>query len=319
MDDFQTHLASIQVVDVRSAPSMSHRAFHVATIPALGSFRAMFRSGCLLALAAATAVAFAFHPSARAAANYLTPEEQAAGWKLLFDGKNVLGLRGVQKPDFLGAGWKIEDGTLVLPKTIDQSGKVTGGDLVTVAQYSDFEFSFEYRLTVSGASGILYGARSGLGMKPTGYEFQIIDDVHNPDGLKGGPIRRTGALYSLLPPGENKKINEAGWNAGAIVVKGNHVEHWVNGEKVLEYDFGSPALLQAIRASGTRTAPGFGQKMAGPIVLLDKGEEIAFRNLRIRSLAPVAPPAAATPPPGVPVRPGPTPFKSRIPIPGEPN
>jgi hypothetical protein len=293
--------------------------FHIASVRALGSFRAMLLSGRLIAFAITLALALFPGYSARAAANYLTPEEQAAGWKLLFDGKNVLGLRGVQKPDFLSAGWKVEDGTLVLPKTIDQSGKVTGGDLVTVTQYADFEFSFEWRLAVSGASGILYGARAGLGPKPSGYEFQIIDDFHNPDGLKGGPVRRTGALYSLLPPGENKKINESGWNSGAIVVKGNHAEHWVNGEKVLEYDFGGPALLQAIRAGGVRGATGFGQKVAGPIVLLDKGEEIAFRSLRIRSLVPPTAPAAATPATVAPVRPGPTPFKSRIPIPGQPN
>ncbi len=263
------------------------------------------------------AIALALFESASAQSNFLTAEEQAAGWKLLFDGKTVTGFRGLEKPDFLHAGWKVEDGALVLTKTIDQSGKVTGGNLVTAAQYADFEFAFDWKLSVSGASGILYGAHAGFGTKPSGYEFQLIDDVHHPDGLKGGPIRRTGALYGILPPGENKKINESGWNSGAIVVKGNHAEHWVNGEKVLEYEFGSPALLQAIRASKIRTGFGFGTKTAGPIVLLDKGEGVSFRSLRIRAVN--APPVAGATPAVAPPRVGPTPFKSRIPIPGVPD
>jgi hypothetical protein len=249
--------------------------------------------------------------------NTLTAEEQAAGWKLLFDGKNVTGFRGLQKPDFLHEGWTVADGALTLTKTVDQSGKVTGGDLVTAASFSDFEFSFQWKLTVSAATGILYGARAGFGMAPSGYEFQIIDDVHHPDGLKGGPIRRTGALYGILPPGPNKKLIDNNWNSGAILVHGPHVEHWVNGEKVLEYDFGSPALLQAIRASGARAGLGFGQKTAGPIVLLDKGEEVSFRNLKVRVVA--APPVAGATPAAASRRVGPTPFKSRIPIPGQPN
>ncbi len=268
---------------------------------------------------------------AQATPNFLTPEEQAAGWKLLFDGKKVTGFRGVEKMDFLASGWKIQDGTLVLPKSIDDSGKVTGGDIMTTQQYGDFEFSFEWKLTVSGASGILYGARAGFGQKPFGYQFQIIDDMHHPDGLKGGPIRRTGALYSILPPGDNKKINSDGWNEGRILVQGTHAEHWVNGEKVLEYEFSSPRLMQAIsaavRSNNLRVGPGFGAKVVGPIVLLDKGEEVAFRSLKIRVpvAAAAAPPAAAAVPatpaavPAATVTPrvGPTPFKSRIPIPGE--
>src|SRR4051794_3002855 len=87
------------------------------------------------------ALTLAFLYSASAQSNFLTAEEQAAGWKLLFDGKNVTGFRGLEKPDFLGAGWRVEGGALVLPKTIDESGRVTGGDLVTSAQYGDFEFA----------------------------------------------------------------------------------------------------------------------------------------------------------------------------------
>ncbi len=247
--------------------------------------------------------------------NFLTAQEQAAGWTLLFDGKTATGLRGLQKPDFLKAGWKIEEGALVLTKTIEQSGKPTGGDLTVPQQLADFEFRWEWKLGVSGDSGVLYNARANLGQKPAGCEFQIIDDVHHPDGLKGGPIKRTGALYGILEPGANKQINATGWNEGRLRVEGNHVEHWVNGAKVLEYEFGSPALVQAARASGMKLPPTFGTKVRSPLVLLDQGEEVAFRSLKLRVLSPPVGGVATPVPAGTPAPPrvGPTPFKSRIP------
>src|SRR5687768_5822202 len=220
--------------------------------------------------------------------NALTPEEQAAGWKLLFDGRQLIGLRGWQKPNPLQAGWKIERGALVLPKEIRSSGKMTGGDLATTTAYDDFELSFEWKISVSGNSGILYFARGGLGQKPAGFEFQLIDDVHHPDGLKGGPLRQTGALYGILPAPKvgEKNLHEPGqWNEGRLVVQGEHVEHWINGAKVLAYDLG-PELLQAAQAAKVRLPPGFERKARSPVIFLDQGEEVAFRSLKIRSLAP---------------------------------
>ena len=225
--------------------------------------------------------------------NKLTAEEAAAGWKLLFDGKVAPGLRGVKNPDFLKAGWKIVDGELTCPKEVKQMGKVTGGDLVTAETFTDFEFSFEWRAGVAGNSGVLYFARAGFGQKSSGHEYQLIDDTHHPDGLKGGPIKRTGALYGILPPAEDKKYNMPPlWNESRIVVQGNHVEHWLNGAKVLEYTLGSPEFQRAVMASKVRVPPGFGTKVKAPIVLLDEGDEIAFRNLKVRPLAPGAAPAA---------------------------
>jgi len=218
--------------------------------------------------------------------NALTPEETAAGWKLLFDGKALTGFRGLQKPNALQAGWKIDRGALFLPKEIRQSGKTTGGDLVTLVALEDFEFSFEWKISVSGNSGVLYFARgAGVGGKPSGFEFQVIDDTHHPDGLKGGPIRQSGSLYGILPPGsEAKKLNEPGqWNEGRIVVQGPHVEHWINGAKVLEFELG-PELLKAVAAAKLRVPPGFERKVKSPVLLLDQGEEVAYRNLKIRAL-----------------------------------
>jgi hypothetical protein len=216
--------------------------------------------------------------------NTLTPEETAAGFKLLFDGTpKVLAFRGVQKSDFLHAGWKIVDGALSLEKPIRESGKVTGGDLMTAESYTDFEFWFDWKGSVSGNSGVMYFVKSTIG-KPQGSEFQIIDDTHHPEGLKGGPIRRTGALNGVFPPNDKKTIDVQGWNKGRLVVQGNHVEHWVNDEKVLEYEIGSPAMLQAVKAA--KLPMGFGAKTRSPIVLLDQGDDIAFRNLKIKVLKP---------------------------------
>lgn len=223
-------------------------------------------------------------------ANTLTAEEQAAGWKLLFDGKKVPGLRGLKSADFLKTGWKIEDGALSCPKEIKQMGKITGGDLATVETFTDFEFRFEWRAGVAGNSGVVYLARVGFMQKASGLEYQLIDDTHHPDGLKGGPVKRTGALYGILAPAEDKKYNmPPQWNESRIVVEGNRVEHWLNGAKVLEFTLGSPELQRAATANRVRVAPGFGTKFKAPLVLLDEGDEIAFRNLKIRALPAAAP------------------------------
>lgn len=219
--------------------------------------------------------------------NTLTEEEKAAGFKLLFDGTpKGIALRGVQKSNFLSSGWKIIDDALTMEKTIDQSGKVTGGDLATAENFVDFEFHFEWKQGVSGNSGILYNAKSLLGGKPQGCEFQIIDDTHHPEGLKGGPLRRTGALNGVLPCNDKKVIEVTGWNKGRIIVANLHVEHWVNDEKVLEYEIGSAALQQAVKTSPLRPPLTYAAKARGPVVLLDQGENIAFRNLKLKVTRP---------------------------------
>jgi hypothetical protein len=235
--------------------------------------------------------------------NALTAHEMAAGWRLLFDGKALTGLRGVQKPEPLKVGWKIANGELSLPKDVTEMGKVTGGDLMTAEAFTDFEFSFDFKFGVSTNAGVRYLVRGGLGASPAGCEYQIIDDVHHPEGLKGGPIRRTGALDAILPPAETKQLNEAErWNRGRIVVQGNHVEHWLNGQKVVEYELASKALAEVVKKLKVKVPPGFGTKFKSPIVLLDQGDQISFRNLKIR---PLPPPGAATPAPATPlVRPG---------------
>jgi hypothetical protein len=206
-------------------------------------------------------------------------------WKIIFDGKNLQGLRGVQKADFLKAGWKIIDGSLVLTKSVKDSGKQTGGDLATLEAFLDFEFSFEWKNPVSGNSGILYFNRAGLGQRPSGHEFQIIDDVRHPDGLKGGPPRRTGSLYAILPPNAPPDLRDGDWNEGRIVVQGEMVQHWINGANVLEYRLGQD-LAKTAASAGVKVPLGFGSKVKSPVLILDQGEEISYRNIRFRPLPP---------------------------------
>jgi hypothetical protein len=176
---------------------------------------------------------------------------------------------------------------------------MTGGHIITLDLYRDFEFHFEWKLSVSGKSGVMYFA-TGTAKDPKGFIYTIMDDVHNPDGLKGGPIRRTGSLYNIIPPAADKKLNGPDtWNEGRILVQGDHVEHWLNGGKVVEYDLNSPQFLAQVKASGVKPWPGFGQKLktGTALVIMDDGEEVEFRNLRVR-------PIWNTPAPGTPGTPG---------------
>lgn len=242
-------------------------------------------------------------------ANMLTANEKAEGWKLLFDGKAVTGLAGLQKRDFLKEGWEIKNGALSLPKSVRESGKATGGDLVTSEQFGDFEFKFDFKLAASAVSGVLYFARGGGGQKPTGHEYQVIDDVHHPEGLKGGSLFRTGALTGVLPQKAGMNVlmaerpDDEQWNTGMISVLGNHVEHWLNGQKVLEYECGSAALKAAVTANKAKVHTLFGSKIKSSLAILDKGEEVAFRNMKVRTISSTPPPPLAAPPaPTVPAK-----------------
>lgn len=227
--------------------------------------------------------------------NTLTAEEQAQGWKLLFDGNRLTGLKGVQSTDPLSKGWKIQNGELNLPKEIKDMDRTTGGDLVTMETFWDFEFRFEWKAAVSSNGGIRYMLTQAMGQTPVGLEYQIVDDVHAPVGLKGGPLRRSGALDNILPVGPNAKLRTADplnrkgdpWNEGRIVVMGNRVEHWLNGEKVLEFDLGPQlrTLAEKNAEKGSRRfGPYFGVKTKTSICILDEGTEIAYRNLKVRPI-----------------------------------
>ena len=219
--------------------------------------------------------------------NQLTGAEKAAGWRLLFDGQTLNGWRGFHN-DKVPDGWAIEDGCV---KKVPAQGELgqAGGDLITVDQFDNFEFSIEWKLSKGTNSGIKYLVSESL--PPTGrsgvsFEYQVLDDENHPDAKAGIAGNRTaGSLYDLIPAGNNKKLKPIGeFNQTRIVVKGNHIEHWLNGVKVLEFERGGEKLKQHIAESKFKNTNGFGEIAKGHILLQNHGDAVWYRNIKIRSL-----------------------------------
>jgi hypothetical protein len=208
--------------------------------------------------------------------NTLTDAEKAEGWKLLFDGKTTQGWVGIGKTEFPAKGWAIADGALHLEK----GGG--GGDIVTREHFENFELTWEWKIGPVGNSGLKYNLPDPK--KGVGFEYQMIDDENHPDGVRGGKLHQTAALYDLLEPAGDRKANPVGsWNQSRVVLRGNHVEQWLNGAKTVEFELGSDALKAAIAKSKFKSVPNFGVKTKSPILLQDHGDEVSVRNIKIRT------------------------------------
>ncbi|MCI0525702.1 MAG: DUF1080 domain-containing protein [Acidobacteria bacterium] len=219
--------------------------------------------------------------------NQLTKAEKAAGWRSLFDGKTWNGWRGFHKEN-VPAGWAIEDGCIKKVQARGELGQA-GGDLITVDQFDNFEFSIEWKLTKGANSGIKYLVSESLpptGRSAVSFEYQVLDDDSHPDARAGiGGNRTAGSLYDLIPAGKDKKLKPLGeFNHTRIIVKGNHIEHWLNGVKVLEFERGGEKLKQHIAESKFKTTKGFGETAKGHILIQDHGDEVWYRNIKIRNL-----------------------------------
>jgi len=220
-------------------------------------------------------------------ANQLTKSEKAAGWRLLFDGKTFDGWRGFHS-DKVPAGWVVDDGCI---KKIPAQGELgqAGGDLITVDQFDNFEFSVEWKLAKGSNSGIKYLVSESLpptGKSAVSFEYQVLDDENHPDAKAGIAGNRTaGSLYDLIPASKAKKLKPIGeFNQTRIVVKGNHIEHWLNGVKVVEFERGGEKLKQHIAESKFKNTKGFGETAKGHILFQDHGNAAWFRNVKIRAL-----------------------------------
>lgn len=216
--------------------------------------------------------------------NTLTRSERGQGWRLLWDGKTAKGWRGAKTGKFPAAGWKIENGELVV------TGAETNG-VVTGKEFAAFELQLDFLVSEGGNSGIKYFVMPDTKGELVGLEYQLIDDEKHPDAKNGVDGNRTTAsLYDLIPhkklPGGAAIKPEAGkWQHARIVVTpAGQVEHWLNGIKVLEYKRGSADFAARIAKSKYAGIPGFGQAAQGPIMLQDHGDVVRFRSIKIRKL-----------------------------------
>ncbi len=213
-----------------------------------------------------------------AEANTLTDAEKSEGWKLLFDGTSTAGWRGLGGKPFPEKGWVAIDGTLHHAKGAG------GGDIVTTDAYEDFELSWEWKIGEAGNSGLKYNLPDPK--RGVGFEYQLLDDEKHADAKMHDGTRTTASLYDVLAPAAGKKLNPPGqWNTSRIIVKGSHVEHWLNGAKTVEFELGSDALKTAIAASKFKANAAFGVKTKSPILLQDHGDEVSLRAMKIRVLA----------------------------------
>ncbi len=220
--------------------------------------------------------------------NTISEREAAEGWRLLWDGETDKGWRGAKLTGFPEKGWTIVNGVLSVEKA--GGGESTnGGDIVTVDKYRDFILKVDFMITEGANSGIKYfvdtelnkGAGSSIGC-----EFQILDDLRHPDAKLGVNGNRTlGSLYDLIPADkEGAYFRPSTFNTAMIVVHGNHVEHWLNGVKIVEYERGSQMWNALVDYSKYRDWPDFGNASEGHILLQDHGDNVSFRNIKVREL-----------------------------------
>lgn len=219
--------------------------------------------------------------------NTISPNEAKEGWKLLWDGKTTEGWKGAKLSTFPAQGWKIENGILKVLKS-GGAESANGGDIVTTRKYKNFILKVDFKITEGANSGIKYFVNPDLNKgagSAIGCEFQILDDDKHPDakrGVKGN--RKLGSLYDLIPALENKPFNKNGFNTATIIVKGNHVEHWLNGVKLIEYDRNNNMWNALVAYSKYKNWPDFGNSEEGNILLQDHGDEVWFKNVKIKEL-----------------------------------
>jgi hypothetical protein len=210
----------------------------------------------------------------QSAMNELTPSEREAGWQLLFDGKTTGGWRGYRKqtmPD----GWQVVDGAL--------TRVAEAGDIVTEDEFGDFELKLEWKVEPGGNSGIMFRVTEDADQTyESGPEMQVLDDERHADGKSRSTAAGSNYALHAAPAGVVKPAGE--WNRVRLLVDGAHVEHWLNGQKVVEYELWSPDWEKRVADSKFAQWPGYGRAKRGHIALQDHGDRVAYRNIKIRPI-----------------------------------
>ena len=208
------------------------------------------------------------------APNTLTDAEKAEGWKLLFDGKTTDGWRGF-KSDKMPEGWTVEGGALA------RTGKA--GDIVSADEYASFDLKIDWKIAEGGNSGVFYAvSEDDATVWKTGIEMQVLDDAKHHDGQS--PLTSAGSCYALYPPAK-KVVRPVGeWNEARLVVKYPKVEHWLNGEKIVEYEINSADWKKRVAESKFKDMPKFATNAKGRLALQDHGDRVEYRNIKIREI-----------------------------------
>jgi len=214
--------------------------------------------------------------------NTLTDKEIKEGWKLLFDGKTSEGWMNAKSKTFPSKGWEIKDGALIVRP---ENGP--GGDILTTGKYRNFELVVDFKYEKGANSGIKYFVDSEINngtLSSIGCEYQIIDENNYSEKLDIAGKQNTAALYDLIAPSNVKDEGAGVWNRAKIVVRGSHVQHWLNGQMTVEYERGTQAWKALVATSKFKTVPGFGEVKEGRILLQDHGGTVSFRNIKIREI-----------------------------------
>lgn len=220
--------------------------------------------------------------------NTISEREAAEGWKLLWDGRTTEGWRSHKARQFPSKGWHIEEGMLVVEKA-DGAESGNGGDIITSQKYRNFILSVDFKITPGANSGIKYFVNpeinSAEGGSAIGCEFQVLDDERHPDAKLGINGNRTlGSLYDLIPAPKDKPFRKGFFNRATIVVRGNHVEHWLNDVKIVEYERNNAMWNALVDCSKYRNWVNFGNFESGHILIQDHGDLVYYKNIKIKEL-----------------------------------
>ena len=219
------------------------------------------------------------------------------GWTPLFDGTSFAGWRGVDREEIPEGHWTIENGVVRKIASVDvptaaDGQPLVGGDIMTRATFRNFELAFEWKVAPGANSGIKYNVSQEMSAAheprtaALGFEYQVLDDDLHPDA-RNGPNRQAAALYDLMGPGEGKSLRPVGeFNEGRVLFDEGRGEHWLNGVRVLSYDLASDEFSQLFAKSKYVAIEEFSEVRAGHIVLQDHGDDVWYRNVRIREIRP---------------------------------